>query len=139
MLRPADFDPSRRYPLVLDVHGGPHNFYGYTFNAIQQCLATNGFLVVCANPRGSASYGRRFVQQVVHHWAEEDYLDLMAVVDAVLERPYADPARTGIYGYSYGGFMTAWTISHTDRFRAAVISQRIASACARSGRTSTGT
>jgi len=120
LLRPADFDPSRRYPVVLDVHGGPHNFYGYTFNAIQQCLATNGFLVVCANPRGSASYGRRFVRQVVRDWAGEDFLDLMTVVDTVLERPYADPARAGVYGYSYGGFMTAWTIGHTNRFRAAV-------------------
>ncbi len=120
LLKPADFDPSRRYPVVLDVHGGPNGYYGFGFNAVQQCLATNGFLVVFANPRGSSSYGRHFTQQVIRDWGGEDYRDLMAVVDAVLERPYADRSRTGIYGYSYGGYMTAWVISQTDRFQAAV-------------------
>ena len=120
LLKPADFDPARRYPVVLDVHGGPNGFYGYRFNGVQQCLATNGFLVVFANPRGSGSYGRRFTQQVTRDWGGEDFRDLLAVVDAVLERPYADPDRLGIYGFSYGGFMTAWAIGQTDRFRAAV-------------------
>jgi dipeptidyl aminopeptidase/acylaminoacyl peptidase len=120
LLKPADFDPNRRYPLVLDVHGGPHGFYGYGFQAIQQALASHGFLVAFSNPRGSGSYGRDFAHQVRFDWGGEDYLDLMAVVDAVVDRPYVDPARTGIWGYSYGGFMTAWTIGHTDRFRAAV-------------------
>jgi dipeptidyl aminopeptidase/acylaminoacyl peptidase len=83
-------------------------------------LVSNGFLVVFANPRGSSSYGRRFTQQVVGDWGGEDFQDLMAVVDEVLTRPYADPERTGIFGYSYGGFMTSWTIGHTDRFKAAV-------------------
>ncbi|MBV9175236.1 MAG: S9 family peptidase [Chloroflexi bacterium] len=120
LLKPPDFDADRRYPVILDVHGGPHGYYGFGFNAIQQTLATHGFLVVYSNPRGSGSYGREFAQMVRCDWGGEDYLDLMAVVDAVLERPYADPERTGIWGYSYGGFMTAWTISHTDRFKAAV-------------------
>jgi dipeptidyl aminopeptidase/acylaminoacyl peptidase len=120
LLKPADFDPNRRYPLVLDVHGGPHGYYGYGFQAIQQALASHGFLVAFSNPRGSGSYGRDFAQQVRLDWGGEDYLDLMAVVDAVLERPYVDPERTGIWGYSYGGFMTAWAIGHTDRFKAAV-------------------
>ncbi|HEX5417955.1 MAG TPA: S9 family peptidase [Chloroflexota bacterium] len=120
LLKPADFDPTKRYPVVLDVHGGPNGFYGYGFSSVQQCLATNGFLVVYANPRGSSSYGRHFTQQVCGDWGGEDYRDLMAVVDAVLERPYADPERTGIYGYSYGGYMTSWTIGQTDRFKAAV-------------------
>jgi dipeptidyl aminopeptidase/acylaminoacyl peptidase len=105
---------------VLDVHGGPHGFYGYGFQAIQQALASHGLLVAFSNPRGSGSYGRDFAHQVRFDWGGEDYLDLMAVVDAVVDRPYVDPARTGIWGYSYGGFMTAWTIGHTDRFRAAV-------------------
>ncbi len=120
LLKPADFDPGRQYPLVLDVHGGPHGFHGYAFNAIQQVLASNGFVVVYANPRGSGSYGREFADMVRTDWGGEDYLDLMAVVDAALEQPYADRERTGIWGYSYGGFMTAWTISHTSRFKAAV-------------------
>jgi dipeptidyl aminopeptidase/acylaminoacyl peptidase len=117
---PPDFDPSRRYPVVLDVHGGPNNFHGHRFGAVQQCLATNGFLVVAPNPRGSSTYGRNFTQQVIGDWGGEDFLDLMAVLDAVLERPEADGERVGIYGFSYGGFMTAWAIGQTDRFRAAV-------------------
>jgi dipeptidyl aminopeptidase/acylaminoacyl peptidase len=120
LLKPPGFDPTRRYPVILDVHGGPNGFYGYGFNPTQQCLATNGFLVVYCNPRGSGSYGRHFTQQVTRDWGGEDYHDLMAVVDAVLTRPYADAARTGIFGYSYGGYMTAWTIGQTDRFKAAV-------------------
>ncbi len=117
---PPDFDPARRYPVILDVHGGPHGHYGYHLNATQQCLATHGFLVVAANPRGSSSYGRRFAAAVVGDNGGEDYLDLLAVLDAVLERPYADRTRTGIWGYSYGGYMTAWTIGQTARFRAAI-------------------
>ena len=120
LLKPADFDAGRRYPVVLDVHGGPHGFHGYAFNPMQQSLASHGFLVVFANPRGSGSYGREFARMVLCDWGGEDYLDLMAVLDAVLERPYADPNRAGIWGYSYGGYMTAWAIGQTDRFKAAV-------------------
>lgn len=120
LLLPPDFDKKKQYPVILDVHGGPNGFYGYSFNATQQVLATNGFIVVYSNPRGSGSYGRDFTQQVIHDWGGEDYKDLMAVLDKVLERPYADKERTGIFGYSYGGYMTAWTISQTDRFKAAV-------------------
>lgn len=120
LLKPADFDPANKYPLVLDVHGGPHGFYGYAYNNMQQLLASNGFVVVFSNPRGSGSYGREFAQMVRCNWGGEDYLDLMAVLDTALEQPYTDPERTGIWGYSYGGFMTAWTIGHTQRFKAAV-------------------
>ena len=120
LLKPADFDASRKYPVILDVHGGPHGFYGYAFNNMQQMLASHGFVVVFSNPRGSGSYGREFAQMVRCDWGGEDYLDLMAVLDAALERPYTDPNRTGIWGYSYGGYMTAWTIGHTQRFKAAV-------------------
>jgi dipeptidyl aminopeptidase/acylaminoacyl peptidase len=76
--------------------------------------------VVYANPRGSSSYGRDFATAVYGDWGGEDYLDLMAVMDAVLERPYCDADRQGVRGYSYGGYMTAWIIGQTDRFRAAV-------------------
>jgi dipeptidyl aminopeptidase/acylaminoacyl peptidase len=120
LLKPPQFDPGVKYPVILDVHGGPHSYYGYGFNAIQQALAAHGFLVVFSNPRGSGSYGRDFAQRVRFDWGGEDYLDLMAVLDAVLTRPYADSSRTGIWGYSYGGYMTAWTIGHTQRFKAAV-------------------
>src|SRR5207248_6483907 len=120
LLKPPDFDPKRKYPVVLDVHGGPHGFYGYGFNNVQQMLASHGFVVVFSNPRGSGSYGRESAQQVRGDWGGEDYLDLMAVIDAVLERPYTDKDRTGIWGYSYGGYMTAWTIGQSTRFKAAV-------------------
>jgi dipeptidyl aminopeptidase/acylaminoacyl peptidase len=120
LLKPADFDPSKKYPVILDVHGGPHGFYGYTFNNMQQLLASNGFVVVFSNPRGSGSYGREFAQMVRCDWGGEDYLDLMAVMDKALGQPFTDRERTGIWGYSYGGFMTAWTIGHSPRFKAAV-------------------
>jgi dipeptidyl aminopeptidase/acylaminoacyl peptidase len=120
LLKPADFDPSKQYPVVLDVHGGPHGFHGFAFNPMQQTLASHGFLVVFSNPRGSGSYGREFARMVLCDWGGEDYLDLMAVLDAVLERPFADRDRTGIWGYSYGGYMTAWAIGQTNRFKAAV-------------------
>jgi dipeptidyl aminopeptidase/acylaminoacyl peptidase len=120
LLFPANFDPDKRYPLILDVHGGPHGYYGFGFNAVQQCLSTNDVLVLYSNPRGSTSYGRDFAERVLRDWGGEDYLDLQAVVDSVIDRPYVDPQRLGIYGYSYGGYMTAWTIGQTNRFSAAV-------------------
>ena len=120
LLYPPDFDPAVRYPMVLDIHGGPHSYHGYTFNPVQQLLASSGFLVVAANPRGSGSYGRAFATRVLRDWGGEDYLDLMAVVDAVCTRPFVDPDRAGVFGYSYGGFMTSWIIGHTARFKAAV-------------------
>jgi dipeptidyl aminopeptidase/acylaminoacyl peptidase len=121
LLKPPGFDESRKYPLVLDIHGGPNSWYGYAPSPMQRALVNAGFLVVYSNPRGSGSYGREFTHQVINDWGGEDYLDLMAVVDTVLERPYADGDRLGVYGYSYGGFMSSWIIGHTDRFKAAVI------------------
>lgn len=121
LLKPPGFDPSQRYPMVLDIHGGPNSWYGPGFSNFQQALAGAGFVVVYSNPRGSGSYGRDFTQQVRHDWGGEDYLDLMAVVDKAIENPWIDPARLGVYGYSYGGFMASWIIGHTDRFKAAVI------------------
>jgi dipeptidyl aminopeptidase/acylaminoacyl peptidase len=120
LYKPADFDASKQYPLVLDVHGGPHGSYGYSFNIGAQVLAANGILVVASNPRGSGTYGRVFCEAVRGDWGGEDWKDLQAVVDEVQARPYVDAGRTGIYGYSYGGYMTSWAIGQTDRFKAAV-------------------
>ena len=120
LLKPHDFDESKTYPLVMTIHGGPNGHYGYGYESVQQILASNGFLVVLSNPRGSSSYGREFTLQVSEDWGGEDYKDLMAVVDTVLERPYADGDRTGIEGYSYGGYMTSWIIGQTQRFKACV-------------------
>jgi dipeptidyl aminopeptidase/acylaminoacyl peptidase len=121
VLKPAGFDPSQRYPMVLDIHGGPNSWYGPGFMPVPQALAGAGFVVVFSNPRGSGSYGREFTQQVLRDWGGEDYLDLMAVVDKASELPWVDENRLGVYGYSYGGFMSSWIIGHTDRFKAAVI------------------
>ncbi|MGH7912549.1 MAG: alpha/beta fold hydrolase [Candidatus Dormibacteraceae bacterium] len=117
---PPDFDATRRYPLILDVHGGPHGYHGYAFQPEIEVLAAHGYLVLACNPRGSGSYGRAFASAVVRDWGGEDFLDLQASVDLVAARDDVDQERVGIYGYSYGGFMTSWTIGQTDRYKAAV-------------------
>ena len=121
LLKPADFDPAKRYPLILDIHGGPNSWYGYNFDKLREAMASAGFVVVFSNPRGSGTYGQKFTSAVQRDWGGEDYLDLMAVADYAVQLPYIDAERTGVYGYSYGGFMTSWIIGHTDRFKAAVI------------------
>ena len=121
LVHPPDFDASRRYPLVLEIHGGPNAFHGDGFSALHQVFAGAGFLVLAVNPRGSSSYGADFTAQVFEDWGGEDYLDLLAAVDAVCRRPYVDEERLGLHGYSYGGYMSSWIVGHDDRFRAAVI------------------
>jgi dipeptidyl aminopeptidase/acylaminoacyl peptidase len=121
VLKPAGFDPAKKYPLILSIHGGPNGAYGYAFNALMQLWASNDFVIAFSNPRGSSSYGGDFTRQVANDWGGEDFLDLMAVTDEAVKLPYVDPERTGVYGYSYGGYMTTWVIGHTDRFKAAGI------------------
>jgi dipeptidyl aminopeptidase/acylaminoacyl peptidase len=120
LLKPPGFDAAQTYPLVLSVHGGPHNAYGHQFDIQAQVLAAAGYLVLMTNPRGSGTYGRAFTQSVHGDWGGEDWNDLMHAVDLIVERPYVDAARLGIYGYSYGGYITAWAVGHTDRFAAIV-------------------
>ena len=121
LVYPPDFDASRRYPLVLEIHGGPNAFHGDGFSPLHQVLAGAGFLVLAVNPRGSSSYGADFTAQVFEDWGGEDYLDLLAAVDVACRRPYVDEERLGLHGYSYGGYMSSWIVGHSDRFRAAVI------------------
>ena len=118
---PPDFDSQRRYALVLDIHGGPNGAFYDSFVPWQQALAGSGYLVLAVNPRGSSTYGDQFMRAVLDDWGGEDYQDLMAAVDHVCLRGYVDGQRLGIHGYSYGGYMAAWSIGHTDRFTAAVI------------------
>jgi dipeptidyl aminopeptidase/acylaminoacyl peptidase len=120
LLKPPDFDPRRRHPLVLQVHGGPHGQYGWAFFHEFQVLAAAGYLVLYVNPRGSDGYGEDFKRAVVRDWGGKDYEDLMNALDEVIERGFVDTDRMGIAGGSYGGFMTNWAIGHTDRFAAAV-------------------
>ena len=118
---PPAFDPSQRYPLVVDIHGGPQGRFSDSFDPRQQVLATAGYIVLAVNPRGSSSYGPEFARAVLEDWGGEDYLDIMAAVDELCDRPYVDSTRLGVNGYSYGGFMSSWIVGHNTRFEAAVI------------------
>src|SRR5437667_5159816 len=121
VLKPPDHDPSRLYPAVLEIHGGPHAQYGWSFFHELQILAGLGYVVFYMNPRGSDGYGERFRRDVVRDWAGKDYLDVMSSLDQVIERTgYIDTNRLGVGGGSYGGYMTNWIIGQTDRFAAAV-------------------
>ena len=117
---PPGFDDTQSYPLVLDIHGGPHGVFYDAFNPIQQVLASAGYIVLAVNPRGSSTYGEEFMKAVIRDWGGEDYLDIMAAVDKAAGLPYVDESRMGVTGYSYGGFMTARIIGHDHRFKAAV-------------------
>ena len=118
---PPKFDPSQRYPLIVDIHGGPQGRFSDSFDPRQQVLATAGYIVLAVNPRGSSSYGPDFARAVLRDWGGEDYLDIMAAVGELCDRPYVDSERLGVNGYSYGGFMSSWTVGHTTRFKAAVV------------------
>ena len=120
LYHPPDFDPTLKYPLVLEIHGGPNGAFYDSFVPWHQVLAGAGYLALAVNPRGSSTYGEEFVNAVLGDWGGDDYRDLMAAVDAVCQRDYVDTDRLGIHGYSYGGYMTTWAIGHTTRFRAAV-------------------
>lgn len=122
LYRPAgSFDPARKYPLILSIHGGPHGMYGYSFNMTAQILAARGYAVLLINPRGSSGYGQKFSDGCVNDWGGGDYRDLMKGVDAALARfPFLDAARMGVMGGSYGGYMTNWVVTQTDRFKAGV-------------------
>lgn len=117
---PPDFDPEEKYPLVLYIHGGPHGSYGQVFSAEVQARAASGRVILMTNPRGSGGYGQEFVSACVGDWGGLDYQDIMAGVDEVISRGFIDTGRMAVTGISYGGFMTNWVITHTDRFASAV-------------------
>ena len=121
--KPPDFDPGKKYPLILDIHGGPHAAYGWVFDHEFQWMAAKGYVVLYINPRGSTSYGQDFANIIQYHYPGDDYRDLMVGVDEVLKRGYVDPKKLGVTGGSGGGVLTNWTVTQTDRFAAAV-SQR---------------
>jgi len=121
--KPPDFDASKKYPMILNIHGGPHAAYGWVFDHEFQWMAAKGYVVLYINPRGSTSYGQEFGNIIQYHYPGDDYRDLMVGVDELLKRGYVDPKKLGVTGGSGGGVLTNWTITHTDRFAAAV-SQR---------------
>ena len=120
MVTPPDFDPSRKYPLILEIHGGPFASYGPVWSTDDQLYAAAGYIVVYANPRGSTSYGEEFANKIHHNYPSEDYDDLMSVVDAAIARGNVDPNALYVTGGSGGGLLTSWIVGKTDRFRAAV-------------------
>ncbi|EKP94262.1 S9 family peptidase [Thermaerobacter subterraneus] len=127
LIRPVGFEPGKKYPAILQIHGGPMAMYGYAFFHEFQLLAARGYAVFYTNPRGSQGYGQAFCAAIRGDWGNRDYRDLMTFVDAVLERyDFIDRQRLGVAGGSYGGYMTNWIVTHTDRFRAGVTMRCVA-------------
>ena len=121
IVKPPGFDPAKKYPLVLEIHGGPFAMYAPSFAAEIQLYASAGYVVLYMNPRGSTGYGEEFANLIHHDYPNKDYDDLMSGVDAVAGRGYIDTQRLFVTGGSGGGVLTAWIVGHTDRFRAAVV------------------
>ncbi len=126
ILKPPDFDASKHYPMILEIHGGPHSAYGNVYTHEFQWMAAKGYVVLFVNPRGSTTYGQDFGNIIQYHYPGDDYKDLMAGVDDVVKRGYVDPDRLGVTGGSGGGLLTDWTITQTQRFKAAVAQRDIA-------------
>ncbi len=125
ILKPPEFTEGKKYPLILEIHGGPFMAYGNTFFHEMQFLAARGYVVVWTNPRGSQSYGEAHTRALVHKWGIPDTDDLMIVLDEIVSRGYVDETRLGVTGGSYGGFMTNWLLGHTDRFKAGVTQRSV--------------
>lgn len=125
IVTPPGFDPQRKYPLMLEIHGGPFANYGPRFAPETQLYAAHGYVVVYANPRGSTSYGSEFANLIDDAYPSQDYDDLMSVVDAVIARGSIDTRNLFVTGGSGGGVLTAWIVGHTDRFRAAVVAKPV--------------
>jgi len=119
MVTPPDFDPVKKYPLILEIHGGPWAAYGPAFSTDDQLYASAGYVVVYANPRGSTSYGQAFADEIDKNYPGNDYLDLLSAVDAAIATGHVDPNNLFVTGGSGGGVLTAWIVGKTDRFRAA--------------------
>jgi acylaminoacyl-peptidase len=122
---PPDFNEEKKYPLILNIHGGPRTQYGYTWFHEMHVFAARGYIVVYSNPRGSQGYGKNFADAITGKWGQPAYDDVMAVVDAMSRRPYVNEKRLYVTGGSYGGYLTNWIVTQTQRFRAAVTQRSI--------------
>ena len=125
VIKPPDFDPAKKYPLILEIHGGPFAAYGPNYATELQLFAAAGYIVLYANPRGSTSYGEEFGNLIHHAYPGDDYDDLMSGVDAVIAQGNVDPDNLFVTGGSGGGVLTAWIVGKTDRFRAAVVAKPV--------------
>jgi dipeptidyl aminopeptidase/acylaminoacyl peptidase len=122
IMKPPSFDPKKKYPALLIIHGGPESEWGqsWTYRWNAQVFAAAGYVVVYPNPRGSVGFGQKFTDDVNGDWGGRAYQDVMAVADAVAALPYVDKDRMGAAGGSYGGYMVDWILGHTDRFKALI-------------------
>jgi len=133
VVKPVGFSEGAKYPLVLEIHGGPHTQYGNMFFHEFQYLAANGYVVVFSNPRGSKGYGEAHCASIAGDWGNTDYIDVMAVADYAEQLPYVDSTRMGVTGGSYGGYMTNWIVGHSDRFKAAITDRSVVSLLSMAG------
>ncbi|MEE2709395.1 MAG: S9 family peptidase [Gemmatimonadota bacterium] len=120
IIKPPGFDPLFKYPTLLRIHGGPVAQYDFAFKYEAQLFAANGYVVVMTNPRGSAGYGQKFSMGIYQNWGEKDFEDVVAGVDYAIAQGYSDPERLGVGGWSYGGILTNYVITKTDRFKGAI-------------------
>lgn len=125
VVKPHDFDAAKKYPLVLEIHGGPFTAYGPHFSPEVQLYAAAGYVVLYSNPRGSTSYGFKFMHEIHHNYPSKDYDDLMSGVDAVIARGYVDADKLFVTGGSGGGVLTSWIVGKTERFKAAVVQKPV--------------
>ncbi len=125
ILKPPNFDYSKQYPSIFEIHGGPQTQYGRFFMHEFYYLAAQGYVVYFSNPRGGQGYGEKHSKAIYGQWGSIDYQDLMAWADYMEKQPFTDPERMGVTGGSYGGYMTTWIIGHTDRFKAAVAQRNV--------------
>lgn len=125
VVTPPNFDPSKKYPFILEIHGGPFASYGSVFSAEIQAYAAAGYVVLYSNPRGSTSYGEEFGNLIHHDYPNHDYEDLMSGVDTVIAKGFVDSESLFVTGGSGGGVLTAWIVGKTDRFKAAVVAKPV--------------
>jgi dipeptidyl aminopeptidase/acylaminoacyl peptidase len=121
IVKPPGFDPAKKYPMLLEIHGGPHGMYGVGFDPFMQWLAARGYVVLYTNPRGSTGYGTNFGNAINHAYPSVDYDDLMAGVDSLIGRGYIDQKKLFVAGCSGGGVLSSWVIGHTTRFAGAAV------------------
>ncbi|MBI5711240.1 MAG: S9 family peptidase [Candidatus Eisenbacteria bacterium] len=126
IVKPPDFDPAKKYPAILEIHGGPHVAYGVAFFHEFRVLAAAGYVVLYTNPRGSTTYGQEFGNVIQYRYPGDDYRDLMAGVDELIGRGYVDETRLGVLGGSGGGLLTNWIVGQTGRFKAAITQRCVA-------------
>jgi dipeptidyl aminopeptidase/acylaminoacyl peptidase len=120
IMKPANFKRGRKYPAVLEIHGGPHAQYGLGFFHEFQTLAANGYVVFFSNPRGSKGYGRDHCAAIRGQWGGADWVDIQAVTQLMKQQAFVNPKKMGVMGGSYGGYMTNWVIGHTREFAGAI-------------------